>query len=381
MDRHMAIARNFFFNCLFTSSQHFRAEQYKYVKMITKDENQLKAHVESMNGKMQPFNHERYAYVQENARKISSNPQLMQELVQKTRFCTNPKCNPEKCGFAHTMEEYNTPTCLQQEFCLNLYCTKNHGFTKEEYVDYYDLKVPEKKKNIISLEQTQFCCLMKENKPCHFKECKFAHSIWEYRTMNCRYDNDCTDKGCVHFHSNDTLFEYIQKQGVKLQPWMFRSIDVNNHLETTNRNIQQNIKDQEWVEKYTIEIKKLEENGWKDDELAHDLIDMVENLSLNEEEEDEDYDELTITFGGKSSISLGSIESDRVFEEAEETDDEDENDDDEEEYENDSLNFDDEENVMKIACDLGLSFDEVYNMIMNDKKDVLFKWHENYMRV
>jgi len=377
MDRNMAIARNFYFNHLFTSPDHLRAEHYKYVKAITKDENELKSHIEKMGDKMQPFDYQRYVCVQENARKISSNPQMMHDLVQKTRFCNNTKCNPEKCNFAHTMEEYNTPTCLQQEFCLNFSCTKNHGFTKEEYVDYYDLKVPEKKKNTNSLEQTQFCCLMKENKPCHFKECKFAHSIWEYRTMNCRYDNECTDKGCVRFHSNDTLFEYIQKQCVKLQPWMFRSVDVNNHLETTKRDIQQNIKDQEWIEKYTIEIKKLEENGWKDDELAHDLIDMVENLSLKEDDDDED--ELTITFGGKSSISLGSIDSDRVFEEAEETDDEE--DEDEGYYENDSLNFDDEEHVMKIACDLGLSFDEVYNMIMNDKKDVLFKWHDNYVNV
>ena len=372
----MAIARNFFFNHVFTSPEHLRDEHYKYAKMITKDENAMKSHIEKMAGKTQPFNHQRYAHVQENARKVSSNPQLLQELVQKTRFCTNAKCNPEKCGFAHTMEEYNTPTCLHQEFCLNSLCVKNHGFTKEEYVDYYDLKVPEKKKNL--LEQTQFCCLMKENKPCHFKFCTFAHSIWEYRTMNCRYDKDCTDKGCVRYHSNETLFEYIQKQGVKLQPWMFRSIDINNHMEMTNRNVQQNIKDQEWIEKYTIQIKKLEENGWKDEDidLSTPTLDLS-TLSLDEKDEKDD-DDLIITFNGKSSISLSSIE----MEEAGELDDydyDDDNDDDDNDYEEDSLNLDEEEDVMKIACDLGLSFDEVYNMIINDKKDVLFKWYENYL--
>ena len=159
---------------------------------------------------------------------------------------------------------------------------------------------------------------------------------------------------------------------------MFRSIDINNHMEMTNRNVQQNIKDQEWIEKYTIEIKKLEENGWKDEDidLSTPTLDLS-TLSLDEKDEKDD-DDLIITFNGKSSISLSSIE----MEEAGELDDydyDDDNDDDDNDYEEDSLNLDEEEDVMKIACDLGLSFDEVYNMIINDKKDVLFKWYENYL--
>jgi len=372
----MAIARNFYFNFLFNSPSHLRDENYKYVKKITKDENELKAHIEKIGNKMQPFDHKRYTQVQEDARKISSNPHLLQELVKKTRFCTNPKCNPEICGFAHSMEEYNTPTCLQKEFCLNPSCVKNHGFTKDEYVDYYEMKVPEKKKHC--LEKTQFCCLMTENKPCHFKFCAFAHSFWEYRTMNCRDDAECKDKGCVRYHSKDTLFEYIQKQGVKLQPWMFRSIDINNHLETTERNNIQKLKDQEWIEKYTIEIKKLEENGWKDEDIDLSSLNFS-SLNINDNDE-EDEDDLIITINGKSSISLSSIMKDEFLNEMEEDDDKEDEEDDKEECENDSLNFDDEEKVMRVACDLGLSFEEVYEMITQDRKDVLFKWHSNYLK-
>ena len=91
MDRNMAIARNFYFNHLFTSPDHLRAEHYKYVKAITKDENELKSHIEKMGDKMQPFDYQRYVCVQENARKISSNPQMMHDLVQKTRFCKDRK--------------------------------------------------------------------------------------------------------------------------------------------------------------------------------------------------------------------------------------------------------------------------------------------------
>ena len=159
----MFLVRNYFFSTLVSLQEGTseRQQAFLFVKKVTKDLEEMKRLLTLPNP---PFNYNRYDFVRSEATRISRDPSLMAGILSKTRFCMNKKCNSNpNCGFAHTIEEYNPPTCLQREFCKDESCIKNHVFTKAEYIDYYDIQAP---KPDLGLERTQFCKLMKEKKPC-----------------------------------------------------------------------------------------------------------------------------------------------------------------------------------------------------------------------
>ena len=291
-----AIARNFFFSKVFFSSPSSREENFKRVKDMTKNEKFMKDFVAKNCGSCPPFNKLRYDFVNFEAKRIASDPQLLKSLTKKTIFCSNGNCSGEKCSFAHTIEEYNTPTCLYKEFCMKNDCKKNHGFTKEEYISYYDIVVPEKKE-VINLDKTQLCIFMKEYRPCYIKDCKFAHSIWELRPMECKVR--CKGETCKLLHEDDSLFGYFEKQSIKIKPWMLRSTEMNT-IEEIHRRSKGYFEEQE---KFIETFRVLERNGWKDE--VEEAFKSLLNMDIYDEE-DEDYeeDDLIVSFCGKTSITL-----------------------------------------------------------------------------
>lgn len=132
---------------------------------------------------MYPFSKEKRDETIARARQISQDEQKMGELLQKTKFCTNWKHasgHDEKrhgpCRFAHTIEEYNPPSCLYGTFCEKVNCDKNHGLSKEEWISLNQITVPILKKEM----KEEFCRCIWTKKRCGIPECPFMHSIWEW---------------------------------------------------------------------------------------------------------------------------------------------------------------------------------------------------------
>jgi hypothetical protein len=280
----------------------------------------------------------------------------MKQILSKTKFCLNKKCNANPaCGFAHSVEEYNPPTCLQREFCTDDSCIKNHVFTKAEYMDYYDVQAPLPD---LGLKFTQFCQLMKEYKPCNMKTCTFAHSLWEYRPLVCKFEH-CVDDGCIRFHKDDTIFSYMEKQGIKFHPWMLRSTDVNNYLELEKRTQRGFELDQAVFD----DIREMEAKNWEDNDICDD-------------DDDDEEVEPNFTIFGKKTFTM----SEYLFEQEMKDYEGDyegfhEGDDD---SDDELFGDDDEEELMRCATELGLDFDLVYDMIENNKQHVIFMWYKNF---
>lgn len=65
----------------------------------------------------------------------------------KTKFCNifiqEGKCNRDVCNFAHSMEEYNFPSCAFGDKCKVEKCKFKHPFEKiEDYKKRIDFKLP-----------------------------------------------------------------------------------------------------------------------------------------------------------------------------------------------------------------------------------------------
>jgi hypothetical protein len=131
---------------------------------------------------MYPFSREKRDETIAKAREISFDKQKMSQLVQKTSFCTNWKHASgydEKrhgpCTFAHTIDDYNPPRCLNGVFCEKDQCDKNHGLSKPEWILLKGITVPVAKKEM----KEEFCRCVWTKKRCGIPECPFMHSIWE----------------------------------------------------------------------------------------------------------------------------------------------------------------------------------------------------------
>jgi hypothetical protein len=131
---------------------------------------------------MYPFSREKREETIAKAREISLDKEKMNQLVQKTSFCTNWKHASgydEKrhgpCRFAHTIDDYNPPLCLNGVFCEKDQCDKNHGLSKPEWILLKGITVPVAKKEM----KEEFCRCVWTKKRCGIPECPFMHSIWE----------------------------------------------------------------------------------------------------------------------------------------------------------------------------------------------------------
>ena len=373
----MFAVRNYFFSTLIPLKEGSseRQEVFTFVKKVTKDLVEMKRLSTLPNP---PFDYNRYDFVRSEATRISRDPSLMAGILSKTRFCTNKKCNSNpSCGFAHTIEEYNPPTCLQREFCKDESCSKNHVFTKAEYIDYYDVKVPQPD---LGLKFTQFCNLMKEKKPCNMKECTFAHSLWEYRPLMCKFKN-CTDQDCIRFHDSDTIFSYMEKQGVKFNHWMLRSTDMNNYIESKHLDFKEVLASLEFAEKIANEIKELESRNWQEegDGKEGDGKEAGDDVQDGGDVQD-DEDEPTFTIFGKKEFKMSQYLFEKEMKEYEEEEEEEEEEEDEEdeEEEEELEELEDVEDLMNCSAELGLDFETVFDMIEKKKQNVIFTWYKNF---
>ena len=359
------LLRNYITSCIARAPQGpERTELFKWFcdawKSPEKKEILIKRQTETP-----PFDKNRYEFVMKQAYQLSQNTS---EITKKTRFCTKGKCSNEKCGFAHSKEEWNPPYCLYQEFCKMPECTKNHGFTKEEYMSLHDI-VHEKS---LTLVNTQFCQIMKEERPCNVSGCKFCHSMWDYTPIKCPFYNTCNNPKCVKKHEWDTIFSYMEKQGVQLKLWYLRTSDLNNSIQWKNLGDQSVVEAKLLVEAYTEEIKKLEANGWKET----DVTILFEKLSVKKDvdvdvdvDEDEDEMDVEITIAGKKSFSLSEFLRQQYIDEMKFEDDD---------VDDDSLLQHDEEELMLVANQLDLDFETVYDLIIDGKQHLIYKWQENY---
>jgi len=234
-------------------------------------------------------NPQRFRMVQEETRRILSNEVLKKELTKKTTFCTKKNCEKDRCNFAHSIEEYNPPTCLYKEFCNDFKCVKNHGFTKEEYITLYKIEIP--KPVEVNLSFTQMCQIMKKNNPCIVKGCKFAHSIEQLKPLVCF--KDCKKEDCKLKHTDETMEVYIEKQGIKVKEWMYERTSEMNSFEGIE--IYMRLRRKEECD-FIDELRKEEENGYEYKEEKDE-----------EEKEDEEEDIEVILFRGKSSINFSEI--------------------------------------------------------------------------
>jgi len=365
----MFAVRNYLFSTLVSLKEGTseRQQAFLFVKKVTKDLEEMKRLMTLPNP---PFDYNRYDFVRSEATRISRDPSLMAGILSKTRFCTNKKCNSNpSCGFAHNIEEYNPPTCLQREFCKDESCIKNHFFTKAEYIDYYDIQVPQPD---LGLKFTQFCNFMKEKKPCNMKECTFAHSLWEYRPLMCKFKN-CSDQDCIRFHDSDTIFSYMEKQGVKFNHWMLRSTDMNNHIESKYLDFKEVLSSLEFAEKIGNEIRELESRNWQEDDDEDGKDDGKDD---DEDDDEDDDDEPIFTIFGKKEFSMSRYLFDQEMKECEEEEEEYEEEEEEEIFEQE-----DETELMYCSAQLGLDFETVFDMIEKKKQNVIFTWYKNFTQM
>ena len=332
-------------------------------------------------GASYPFDAQRYAFVTEQAKRLSKD---MSSLTKKTRFCSRGiKCDTTVCQFAHDIDEWNPPFCLQQEFCLDSECKKNHGFTKEEYIELHDIKVPEKKEKK-SLVCTQFCRNMKPNMPCGHKGCPFAHSLWEYEPMMCHLDAHCTDVYCIKKHSKDSIFYYMERQGVNLALWMLRAATYNNS-EQIKRLEQESVAEYtQWIEKWSDDFRRYEGeqelvNQFKHMAIASGTETGVASGAVQDNEEDDDMEVVTFRIGtdGTNTMSLRQAVVETHFNQFETDVVELDVDSDKESVDEDhQLSEEESASIMLAAVDLGLDFETVLDMIENGKSHIVFEWHK-----
>lgn len=341
-------------------------------------------------GDTYPFNSQRYAHVTKKAKELAKN---MASITAKTRFCSRGgKCDTTICQFAHSIEEWNPPFCLQQEFCLVPDCDKNHGLTKEEFVELKNIKVPTQKKT--SLECTQFCRNMKGEMPCGHKGCTFAHSLWEYKAIPCHRDAECVDVGCVKKHTTDSIFYYMERQGVPFKLWMLRAPTYNNS-EQSKRLIDQSDADYaKWITEWSDDFRRYD--GEQD--LVNQFKALVVDVASVNVDDDED---VAVTFRIGTTNTMGLLDAiasqrfekfeqfeqdviDEVDIDVEEVANEPEDEDDHQLSEEDmvanvmldQLSEEDMANVMLAAADLDLDFETVNELIENGKSGVIFEWHK-----
>ena len=336
-------------------------------------------------GATYPYDTQRYIFVTEQAKKLSKD---MSSLTKKTRFCSRgDKCDPTVCQFAHSIDEWNPPFCLQQEFCLVPECTKNHGLTKQEYIELHNIKVPEKKEKK-SLVCTQFCRNMKEHAPCGLKGCSFAHSLWEYKAIECPLVAECKDGGCVKKHPKDSIFYYMERQGVRFELWMLRATTYNNSEQAKRLADESDGEYADWVQKWSDDFRKYE----GEQELLHHFKKMVigekteteiDKMEDEKEENENEDDDMEVTFrigtDGKNTMSLRQAIADKHFEHFEVSESESGDDEDDEEDEGDEdyhLSEEESANIMLAAVDLGLDFETVFDFINKGKSHIIFEWHK-----
>lgn len=328
-----------------------------------------------------PFNAQRYAFVTEQAKRLSKD---MSSLTKKTRFCSRgDKCDPTVCQFAHSIDEWNPPFCLQQEFCLGAECTKNHGLTKEEYIELHNIKVPEKKEKK-SLVCTQFCRNMKEHTACGLKGCSFAHSLWEYKAIECPLVAECKDDGCVKKHPKDSIFYYMERQGVRFELWMLRAATYNNS-EQAKRLAEESDKEYaDWIQKWSDDFRQYEGEQELLNKFKKMAIDDEKAEIVDEKDDKDEMDVVSFRIGtdGKNTMSLRQAIADKHFEQFEQSEvsesesGDDEGDDGDEGDEDYHLSEEESASIMLAAVDLGLDFETVFDFINKGKSHIIFEWHK-----
>lgn len=79
---------------------------------------------------------------------ILANKMNISKHLKKTKFCNifiqEGKCDRKVCNFAHSMEEYNFPSCAFGDNCKVKNCRFKHtGELLDEYKKRIDFKIPQ----------------------------------------------------------------------------------------------------------------------------------------------------------------------------------------------------------------------------------------------
>jgi hypothetical protein len=217
----------------------------------------------------------KFDYVQKKMTAILESSVLKKKILEKTIFCTIKNCKQNDCSYAHSMEEYQPPICLQQEFCLDNSCIKNHGFTKQEYIELYNIKKPVPKE--VSLDKTQLCGIMKVNKPCHVEGCTFAHSVHEIKPIPCFKDGNCKREDCKLKHSRETFDDYLVKQKIQKKEWNMRPASLNSYEAHLLKRNEREKEDEEFIKELQEDEEKLRKN-----------LELQKESKEDEEEDEED---------------------------------------------------------------------------------------------
>ena len=336
-----AIARNFLIESIIRlpNESITRRKAFEVFNDVTKTPwklDHLMSFIET-NG-MYPFNKTRKEKVCDEAKMMSKvSKEEKMSILKKTKFCTNPKhingymgiakIEMDDCMFAHTIDEYNPPTCFYKEYCSNPECNLNHGLSKEEWIEYKDIKVP------IRETKTEFCRNVKHKRPCPVENCPWAHSIWE---MNSSVTKGLSDR--------DLLYEISY-----FPSWAYRDTNENNHVKFITLKQDKEQKEQEWTEEYIKNVKDNENTVPEEEE--------------EEDEEENDEDEIEIVIG--DSLSWEEIAKQKETFEFEM-----------EQYgssiEDDDLIHDDYVTTMSLQLCLPKTL--IYKMVLDGKTDIVEKW-------
>jgi hypothetical protein len=178
----------------------------------------------------------RYQDVMENARFLRTNRVAMNTHLRKSKVCYKPVCmKKSECGFAHSIEDYNPPVCIYQEFCNTQGCAMFHPhrqtvneFMKQSNIVFVNSSPDDRRVK----EVIDHATFLKENKDAMSKhlhkskvctnllcsnkeECDFAHSLDDFKPAVCLYQEFCENKECAMFHPHrQTVEEYIASRNI-----------------------------------------------------------------------------------------------------------------------------------------------------------------------
>jgi hypothetical protein len=220
---------------------------------------------------------------------------------------------------------------------------------------------------------------MKEQTPCGHKGCPFAHSLWEYKSITCPLDAECTDVYCIKKHSKDSIFYYMERQGVPLKPWMLRAPTYNNSEQIKRLEEESVAEYNQWIQEWSDDFRRYE----GEQELVNQFkrmtvsIDMpIANDTVQEDEDEEDNVTFRIGTDGKNTMSLRQAVADKHFGQFETDIIELVESDNESIDEDHQLSEEESASIMLAAVDLGLDFETVFDMIENGKSHIVFEWHK-----
>jgi hypothetical protein len=272
------------------------------------------------------------------AKKIVADKESLSQHLYRTQKCRHGvRCNrKETCVGAHFSNEYRVNTCLHLQYCNRGECEKYHpnlgsveGYmvafgikfeynSKEEWLASTSKKpypvVPKPSEDEPNAKRqrtfaqshpnlapitnnhkivrsashvdsricTQLCNNVKEDSPCHYDGCKYAHSIDQLVLRKCARQG-CT---CKALHNGEEKIKAVERIFGQVAEFMKRETRVNHAKEMAT--YQSKIKEQEnFLHLLEEEPKEIDQVGSICEMLSQAKIEDIKNAQEDEEDEDE----------------------------------------------------------------------------------------------